>query len=102
MTVLTVATEDNHGLQRFLRSAQVYDIEVQILGKGHQWKGGDMAFAGGGHKVNLLKQKLNEMMKSEHKEKIILFVDRYSFCILISAGLTEFRFPFILSNFKSS
>lgn len=79
MTVLTVATEDNHGLERFLRSALVYDIEVQILGKGLKWKGGDMTYAGGGQKINLLKERLNEMMKSEHKEKIILFVDRYSF-----------------------
>lgn len=76
VTVLTVATEENHGLERFLRSAQVYGIEVQILGKGHEWKGGDMTYAGGGHKVNLLKERLNEMMKSEHKQKIILFVDR--------------------------
>lgn len=78
MTVLTVATEDNHGLQRFLKSAQVYDIDVEILGKGQEWKGGDMTYAGGGHKVNLLKERLNGMIKSEHKEKIILFVDRYS------------------------
>lgn len=76
VTVLTVATEDNHGLQRFLRSAKVYDIDVQILGKGDEWKGGDMSYAGGGHKVNLLKQRLTEMMKSENKEKIVLFVDR--------------------------
>lgn len=77
--VLTVATEDNHGLERFLRSAKVYDIDVQILGKGQRWSGGDMNHPGGGQKINLLKERLNEMIKSEHKEKIILFVDRYSF-----------------------
>lgn len=81
VTVFTVATEDNHGLQRFLRSAQVYGIDVQVLGSGQEWQGGDMTYAGGGHKVNLLKQRLNEMIKSENKEKIILFVDRYFYTV---------------------
>lgn len=73
---MTVATEDNHGLERFLRSAKVYGIEVEVLGKGKEWSGGDMNYAGGGQKINLLKEKLTELMQLENKNKIILFTDR--------------------------
>lgn len=75
--VVTVATDDNHGLQRFLRSAKVYDIDVVVLGQGQEWLGGDMNHPGGGQKVNLLKNKLNELVKSKNKEKIVLFTDRF-------------------------
>lgn len=77
VTVLTVATDDNHGLERFMRSAKIYGIHVEVMGKGETWSGGDMNYAGGGQKVNLLKNKLTEMTKSKDaKEKIILFTDR--------------------------
>lgn len=76
MTVLTVATDDNHGLQRYLRSAKVYGINVEVLGQGAKWVGGDMNYAGGGQKVNLLKTKLNEM-KTSDKEHIILYTDGF-------------------------
>lgn len=72
---MTVATDDNHGFQRFLRSAKVYDIDVQILGEGKEWTGGNMNYAGGGMKINLLKEKLNELAKSG-TDKIVLFTDR--------------------------
>lgn len=48
-----------------------------MLGKGAKWTGGDMNLPGGGQKINLLKQKLNELMKSGDKEQIILFTDRF-------------------------
>lgn len=70
-----MATEENHGFQRFMRSAKIYDIDVQVLGKGQEWNGGDMKFPGGGHKINLLKDKLNELAKSG-TDKIVLFTDR--------------------------
>lgn len=75
--MLTVATDDNHGLERFLRSARVYGIEVEVLGKGLQWNGGDMSLPGGGQKINLLRDRLNDILKHENKEQIILFTDRY-------------------------
>lgn len=80
VVVLTVATENNHGLERFLRSCKVYGIEVEVLGMGDTWTGGDMSHPGGGQKVNLLKDKLNELSKSEKaKEMIVLFTDRYNY-----------------------
>lgn len=73
---MTVATGDNHGMERFLRSAKVYGIDVEVLGKGKEWTGGDMNYAGGGQKINLLKEKLSELIKSQNKDQIILFTDR--------------------------
>ncbi|XP_063837610.1 procollagen-lysine,2-oxoglutarate 5-dioxygenase isoform X1 [Ostrinia nubilalis] len=92
--VITVATDDNHGLQRFLRSAKVYGIDVEVLGKGKEWSGGDMNYAGGGQKINLLKEKLSELMKLENKNKIILFTDSYD--VMFIASLED-----IVKKFKS-
>ncbi|KAM3968969.1 procollagen lysyl hydroxylase [Aphomia sociella] len=86
VTVFTVATEDNHGLERFLRSAKVYGIKVEVLGRGEKWNGGDMNYAGGGQKVNLLKDKVNEMMKSDNKEQLVLFTDSYDVMFLGNLG----------------
>lgn len=77
VSVFTVATANTHGLERYLRSAEVYGINVEILGRGKQWSGGDMDYPGGGQKVNLLKEKLNELSKldDKNKDQIILFTD---------------------------
>ncbi|XP_004929891.1 procollagen-lysine,2-oxoglutarate 5-dioxygenase isoform X1 [Bombyx mandarina] len=94
VVVLTVATDDNHGLERFLRSAKVYNIDVEVLGKGEEWSGGDMNFPGGGQKVILLKNRLEKLMKADNKEKIILFTDSYD--VMFLGNLDE-----IVKKFKS-
>lgn len=55
----------------------MYDIDVEVLGQGVEWVGGNMNYAGGGQKINLLREKINELMKSDDKEQIIIFTDRY-------------------------
>ncbi|KAI5636432.1 procollagen-lysine,2-oxoglutarate 5-dioxygenase 2 [Phthorimaea operculella] len=92
--VLTVATDDNHGLQRYLRSAKTYGISVEVLGLGEKWEGGDMNYQGGGQKINMLKEKLNELMKDEaNKNLIILFTDSYDVMFLgdMKSILSKFR-----------
>lgn len=77
VVVLTVATDDNDGLARFIRSAEKYDIKVEVLGRGEEWTGGNMNYAGGGQKVNLLRSKLKSMKTvQEPKQQIVLFTDR--------------------------
>lgn len=92
--VLTVATDENHGLERFMRSANIYGINVEVLGKGEKWTGGDMNHPGGGQKINLLKNKLNEMMKSDDKNTIVLFTDSYD--VLYMSNIEE-----IVKKFKA-
>lgn len=57
----------------------MYGINVEVLGRGQKWTGGDMNFAGGGQKVNLLKEKLHELSKLDKKDQIILFTDRWAY-----------------------
>ncbi|VUZ54893.1 unnamed protein product [Hymenolepis diminuta] len=74
--VYTVATDDNDGLQRFRRSADIYGYNVTVLGSGETWLGGDITnFPGGGQKVRLLKEALKPL--AEDKENLVLFVDSY-------------------------
>ncbi|XP_013147988.1 PREDICTED: procollagen-lysine,2-oxoglutarate 5-dioxygenase 3 isoform X2 [Papilio polytes] len=93
VTVLTVATEETDGFKRFMRSAKVYDIDVQVLGQGEKWEGGDMNFEGGGQKVNLLKAKVDELMKTKENDHIVLFTDSYDVMFLGTLGdiLVKFK-----------
>ncbi|TNN20311.1 Procollagen-lysine, 2-oxoglutarate 5-dioxygenase 3 [Schistosoma japonicum] len=74
--VLTVATEKNDALDRFLRSCSLNGFEVKVLGEGSYWKGGNVAKStGGGQKVNILK---DELAKSTYRpDQLVLFVDSY-------------------------
>ena len=74
--MLTVASNETDGYKRYLRSIDVYGIydNLRVLGLGEPWNGGNMNFAGGGYKVNLLKAALEEYKNDN--EKIILFTDR--------------------------
>ncbi|PNF43292.1 Procollagen-lysine,2-oxoglutarate 5-dioxygenase 3 [Cryptotermes secundus] len=79
--LVTVATNQTDGFQRFLRSAKVYNIPVKVLGLGEKWEGGDVrSHAGGGHKINLLKKELLE--HKDDPDKVILFTDSYDVILL--------------------
>ncbi|XP_050361429.1 procollagen-lysine,2-oxoglutarate 5-dioxygenase isoform X1 [Nymphalis io] len=81
--VFTVATESNHGLERYLRSAEKYGINVEVLGMGQKWEGGNMESPGGGQKVNLLREKLESIqLNTKSKEPIILFTDSHDIMFL--------------------
>ena len=60
LSVITVATKENDGYKRFLRSTENAGLSVTALGMGQQWQGGDMNYPGGGWKVNLLKQEMKK------------------------------------------
>lgn len=72
--VLTVASDPTEGYARFIRSAKNYKIDVETLGMGTEWLGGNMKHQGGGYKVNLLKKALQPLKDSR---TIILFTDRF-------------------------
>ncbi|KAM8709351.1 hypothetical protein ACLKA7_016201 [Drosophila subpalustris] len=91
--VFTVASEPTDGYRRYIRSATVYDIEVTTLGMGEEWKGGDMKTAGGGVKINLLREAIESLKDAQ--DVIILFTDSYD--VIITATLEE-----IVEKFKES
>jgi len=79
--VLTVATEDNEALQRYLRSAKVYSLNVKVLGLGEAWNGGDVRTSpGGGQKVNLVKRELEKM--KDDTQTVVMFTDSYDVLLL--------------------
>ena len=82
LKVLTVATERNAGFLRFERSCLVAGLTCTPLGMGQEWQGGDMNFPGGGWKVNLLKEAMEEI--KDEKDTMVMFTDSYD--VVISAG----------------
>ncbi|CAL8323614.1 unnamed protein product [Merluccius merluccius] len=84
LLVLTVATAETDGFKRFLRSAKHFNYTVKVLGRGEKWRGGDYMAPGGGQRIRLLKESLEEM---KEQEKIILFVDSYD--VVFASGPKE-------------
>ena len=75
MTVVTVATEATDGFNRYVRSADYFQIPVDVLGFGEKWTGGNVRqYMGGGKKVNLFKNSLKKYQDDD--DRIILFTDR--------------------------
>ncbi|KAH0626257.1 hypothetical protein JD844_001140 [Phrynosoma platyrhinos] len=74
LLVLTAATEETEGYQRFLRTAKYFNYTVKTLGLGEDWKGGDVArTVGGGQKVRWLKAEMKKYANEE--DLIVMFVD---------------------------
>lgn len=85
LLVVTVATEETDGFKRFLSSAKHFNYTVKVLGRGQKWRSGDyMSAPGGGQKVRLLKEALEEM---KNEDKIILFIDSYD--VVFASGPKE-------------
>lgn len=73
---LTVATEDNDGLRRYVESAKFYGMEPEVIGLGEKWVGGNLRYdPGGAQKVNILKKALKKYENDSNK--ILLFTDAY-------------------------
>ncbi|KAF3698361.1 Procollagen-lysine,2-oxoglutarate 5-dioxygenase 3 [Channa argus] len=92
LLVITAATEETDGFQRFMRTARELNYTVKVLGLGEEWKGGDVArTVGGGQKVRWLKKEL--LKYSEEKDLVIMFVDSYD--VIFASGPVE-----LLSKFS--
>ncbi|KAF8363469.1 let-268 [Pristionchus pacificus] len=74
--VVTVATEKNEGLKRYLRSAERHGIDVHVFGLDEDWKGGDTRIEqGGGQKIRILRRQLEKY--KDKKDMVIIFSDAY-------------------------
>uniref|UniRef100_A0A0N5BDE9 procollagen-lysine 5-dioxygenase n=1 Tax=Strongyloides papillosus TaxID=174720 RepID=A0A0N5BDE9_STREA len=64
------------GLIRLIKSASTFNINLNVIGLGETWKGGDMETGeGGGHKIHLFR---NEMEKYKDRDDlIVVFMDAY-------------------------
>lgn len=80
---LTVATEKKPELRRLLDSGRRYGIDIEPLGLGREWRGGDVEHhTGGGQKINLLRPALEKLPPQQP----VLFVDGYDAIITRHAG----------------
>ena len=80
---LTVATEDKSELRRLLDSGRRYGLDIEPLGLGRPWRGGDLDNRpGGGQKINLLRPALEKLPP----ERPVLFVDGYDTLVTRHAG----------------
>ncbi len=71
--VLTVATDESKA-HKLLSSARKRGVDITNLGKGVKWEGGVMEMGhGGGHKINLVKEFIEDKKDSD----VILFLDGY-------------------------
>lgn len=74
ISLITVATDMNDAVQRYINSCNNFGFNPIVLGMNTEWKGGDMASGpGGGHKITLLK----EFLEKETENKLIIFTDSY-------------------------
>jgi len=73
-----VATRRTESLTRYLRSSKVNGLDVDVLGLGEKWEGGDVRVGpGGGQKVNLVKNALAKMKEQpDFDSRIVMFTDR--------------------------
>ncbi|XP_014457169.1 multifunctional procollagen lysine hydroxylase and glycosyltransferase LH3 isoform X1 [Alligator mississippiensis] len=91
LLVITVATEQTEGYQRFLRTARYFNYTVRTLGLGEPWQGGDVArTVGGGQKVRWLQAEM--VQHGAHHDLVIMFVDSYDVVLAGSPGELLSRF----------
>uniref|UniRef100_A0A672YDU0 procollagen-lysine 5-dioxygenase n=1 Tax=Sphaeramia orbicularis TaxID=375764 RepID=A0A672YDU0_9TELE len=91
LLVITAATDETDGFNRFMRTAKEFNYTVKVLGLGEEWKGGDVArTVGGGQKVRWLKKELIKL--SEQKDTVVLFVDSYD--VIFASGPEELLLKF--------
>ncbi|XP_075425823.1 procollagen-lysine,2-oxoglutarate 5-dioxygenase 2 isoform X2 [Ascaphus truei] len=97
LLVLTVATQETDGFHRFMQSAKYFNYTIKVLGKGIQWKGGDVANTiGGGQKVRLLKEALESF--ADQDDLVVMFTDSYD--VIFAGGPEELLKKFQHANHK--
>lgn len=72
--LVTVATDMNDPLKRYISSCKKFGFKPIVLGLGKTWKGGNMAEGpGGGQKIIFLQ----EYLKTLDENKLVVFTDSY-------------------------
>ncbi|XP_028587057.2 procollagen-lysine,2-oxoglutarate 5-dioxygenase 2 isoform X2 [Podarcis muralis] len=97
LLILTVATKETDGFHRFMQSAKHFNYTIKVLGKGEEWKGGDILNSiGGGQKVRLLKSALESY--ADQEDLVVMYVDCYD--VIFAGGPKELLKKFQQANHK--
>ena len=92
---LTVAT-DVRKIEYLDKSSSEQHLKFKNLGQDVEWKGGDMASAGGGQKINLVKEYVNSL-PDESLNDLIFFCDGYD--VFLNDGIDEILSRYIEIGF---
>ena len=76
LRIVTVASDPTDGYERFMESCKYWNFDPVVLGMGQLWTWDLTQAPGGGRKVNLLKEYLNQI-SSDSDTELILFSDSY-------------------------
>uniref|UniRef100_A0A493TH16 procollagen-lysine 5-dioxygenase n=2 Tax=Anas platyrhynchos TaxID=8839 RepID=A0A493TH16_ANAPP len=97
LLVFTVATKETDGFHRFMQTARHFNYTVKVLGKGEEWRGGELANSiGGGQKVRLLKEGIESY--ADQEDLIVMFVECYN--VIFAGGPEELLRKFQETNHK--
>ncbi|KAM9279646.1 procollagen-lysine,2-oxoglutarate 5-dioxygenase 2 isoform 1-T1 [Morus bassanus] len=97
LLVFTVATKETDGFHRFMRTAKHFNYTVKVLGKGEEWKGGELSNSiGGGQKVRLLKEGIESY--ADQEDLVLMFVECYD--VIFAGGPEELLKKFQETNHK--
>ncbi|KAM6414638.1 procollagen-lysine,2-oxoglutarate 5-dioxygenase 2 isoform 2-T2 [Rhynochetos jubatus] len=97
LLVFTVATKETDGFHRFMQTAKHFNYTVKVLGKGEEWKGGELPNSiGGGQKVRLLKEGIESY--ADQEDLVVMFVECYD--VIFAGGPEELLKKFQETNHK--
>ncbi|XP_064008901.1 procollagen-lysine,2-oxoglutarate 5-dioxygenase 2 isoform X1 [Pogoniulus pusillus] len=97
LLVFTVATKETDGFHRFMQTAKYFNYTVKVLGKGEEWKGGELPNSiGGGQKVRLLKEAVEGY--ADQEDLVVMFVECYD--VIFAGGPEELLKKFQEANHK--
>ncbi|KAL4090405.1 hypothetical protein QTP88_025251 [Uroleucon formosanum] len=104
LVVFTVASENNDGYNRFIDSANLYNIKTKILGLNKPWQGGNMNGVGGGYKLNLYLEALEPYKNNDNI--VVLLTDAYDVVLLADSTTVlnkfiEFNSSIVISTENS-
>ena len=85
---VTVATDESKA-DRLLSSVRSQSSKIINLGQGVDWQGGTMEGQGGGHKINLVKEYIQDKKDSD----ILIFLDGYD--TFLSDSIEEITYRFM-------
>lgn len=95
LLVITVATEETDGYLRFKKSIDTLGLNLKVFGMNEEWLGGDVSVTtGGAHKLNMLKEGLEEYKNRD--DLVIFFTDSYD--VVFAADQEEILEKFLATG----
>ena len=90
---VTIATDESKA-KRILDSGKTHSIQFQNIGKGVKWNGGTMESTGGGQKINMIKQHIENLPDHD----VLFFCDGYD--TFVTDTMNEIVYRYLSMNHR--